>query len=281
MNVFAEAEVKHSEVQGYEKIIANLRSLPNGDQIIQDNYLDEDWSAAFERFWQSAEWQNTVSILRPQSGEWVLDYGAGRCLSSAAFARCGCRVVALDINPSSSVGLGVLYQAALQPYAIVGVLGDAEHMMFPPATFDIVYCREALHHAYDLAKLTKNLVSVLKPGGRFYAYGEHRHPWWSSDQKFRVRHPAVQFGVNEHSYRESVYQHCLKNAGLHRIRIFPIIPVHDPLWDNAWHHRLMKPLRSVPGIGSVIYDLYTRLRLYQMTGSQIIISGCRQAYGMR
>lgn len=275
MNVLAESEIKRSEVEGYEKIIAHLRSLPNGEQIIQDNYLDEDWDVAFEHFWHSTEWQNTVLMVRPQPGEWVLDYGAGRCLSSAAFARCGCRVIALDMNPSPYVGLGVLHRAALQPHAVTGILGDAEHMMFPPATFDIVYCREALHHAYNLAELVKNLVSVLKPGGRFYAYGEHRHPWWSSDRKFRAQHPAVQFGVNEHSYRESVYQRCLKNAGLHHIRILPVVPAHDPLWDNAWHHRLMKRLRHGPGIGAAIYGLYTRLRLYQMTGSQVIIIGHR------
>ncbi len=273
----SETEIKYNEVQGYEEIIANLRSLPNGDRIIQENYLDKDWSTAFERFWQSTEWQNTFSILRPQPGDWVLDYGAGRCLASAAFARHGCHVAALDINPSPYVGLGILRQAPLREYPIAGIVGDAEHMMFPQATFDIVYCREALHHAFDLAKLVKNLVHVLKPGGRFYAYGEHRHPWWSSDQKFREIHPAVQFGVNEHSYPESTYKRCLKDAGLRNIRFLPIAPMHDSVWDGAWHHRLAMRVRHLPDIGPFLYRLYTRLRLYQMTGSQVAIIGCRSA----
>lgn len=277
MNTLNEAEIKHKEVRGYEEIIANLRSLPNGEQIIQENYLDSDWNAAFDRFCRSLEWQSTRTILKPQSGNWVLDYGAGRCLASAAFAQCGCHVAALDINPSPNVGLGVLRQVSLPPHTVNGVLGDAEHMMFPPATFDIVYCREALHHAFDLAKLVKNLVHVLKPGGRFYAYGEHRHPWWSSDQKFRQIHPAVQFGVNEHSYQESTYRRCLKAAGLQHIQLLPITPTRDPLWSLAWHHRLAAQLRHVPGIGSPLYHLYTRLRLYQMTGSLVIITGRRPA----
>ncbi len=269
-----ERRVKTGEVAGYAEAIGRLRSLPEGAAIIDANFLEPDLVAAAERFWQSREWRDTVAAVRPEAGMWVLDYGAGRCLASMAFARLGCRVVALDINPSPVVGLGVIaaYDAFRQR-PVYGVLGDGERAPFPAGAFDIVYCREALHHAFDLERLAAGLVAMLRPGGRFYAYGEHRHPFWSSDAAFRRRHPAVESGANEHSYTTADYKAALRKAGLAEVRAVPVL---SPLFASGpapLYHRLAAAAGRLPAAGPYLYGFYHRAQMYRSTGSQIILIG--------
>jgi 2-polyprenyl-3-methyl-5-hydroxy-6-metoxy-1,4-benzoquinol methylase len=267
-----EIRVKQSEVKGYADVIAILRALPDGEFIIKDNFLYEDANFALEQFCKSQEWHDTVVALKPRPGVRVLDYGAGRCIASIAFACLGCNVVAMDINASPEVGLGILQRGQVfNQYAInvQSVVGDGEHIPFEPDAFDIVYCREALHHAFNLKKLASNLVRVLKPGGRFFAYGDHRRPWWSSDEQFRRIHPAVKFGVNEHSYLKSEYRRALSRAGLQNVRIVPILSRPS----QRWHHWGMLQVAKLPFLGKTLHHFYDRLRHYRAIGSQIIILG--------
>ncbi|PDV99809.1 class I SAM-dependent methyltransferase [Candidatus Chloroploca asiatica] len=267
-----ELQVKQNERSGYGDAIAFLRSLPNGESIITENFLYEDVDLALEQFCQSQEWHNTLAELKVKSGMKVLDYGAGRCLASAAFAKEGCQVTAIDINSSEDVGLGLLHTSrAFEPYRdrIHAVVTDGEYLPLASNTFDIVYCREALHHAFDLGKLVINLTQTLKYGGTFYAYGDHRRPWWSSDEQFRQRHPAVPFGVNEHSYLESEYVQTLRKAGLRKIAVKPIVrgqPQH-------WVHRMVVAITQMPLLGQGLRPLYDRFLHYTSIGSQIIIVG--------
>lgn len=267
-----EAHIKQNEVRGYGDVLAALRRLPDGAQIIADNFLDDAIEVAAERFCNSEEWRTTVATLQLVPGMTVLDYGAGRGLASFALAQAGCNVVAIDINASQDAGLGMMRSADIfQPYRqqIQPVVADGEYIAVQADRFDIVYCREALHHAFDLQKLTKNLIRVLKPGGIFYAYGDHRRPWWSSDEQFRQRHPAVPFGVNEHSYLESEYVRALRKAGLRKLAVKPIVrgqPQH-------WVHRMVVAAIQMPLLGRGLRPLYDRLLHYTSIGSQIIIVG--------
>ncbi len=270
-----EAQIKQAEVDNYDAVIASLQSLPHGAQIIAENFLDKDLPTAFGRFRESPEWAMVRAELAPQPGEWVADYGAGRCIASAAFAELGCNVVALEMNPSPIVGLGVLTTHSFfgDLPTLHGVLADAEHAPFPSATFDVVYCREALHHAFDLEMLVGQLVALLKPGGRFLAYGEHRHPFWSSDDTFRVQHPAAKFGVNEHSYPTIHYVRVLKQAGLEEVRALPVMSPIFAAENGPIYHRLMCNIRSISTLGDRLFHLYHRAQLYRTVGSQITLVG--------
>jgi len=47
--------------------------------------------------------------------------------------------------------------------------GDAHHLPFAEAQFDVVYCRYVLEHVADPALVLREMRRVLKPGGRVYA----------------------------------------------------------------------------------------------------------------
>jgi len=48
-------------------------------------------------------------------------------------------------------------------------LGQAEHLPFPPSSFDVVTCYSVLHHLEDPQAVFFEIRRVLKPGGIFYA----------------------------------------------------------------------------------------------------------------
>jgi len=267
-----EAIVKRSETVGYANAVAAVRGLPGGESIIRDNYLYEDARFALQQFCSSDEWRSTVAVLRPKSGDRVLDYGAGRCLASIAFSMLGCRVTALDMNISPEVGLGVLGIGQVfsqHKLTVAAIAGDGEHIPFKAESFNHVYCRQALHHAYDLPTLAVNLVRVLAPGGKMLAYGEHRRPIWSTDEQFRQIHPAVKFGANEHSYLESEYRRIFLRAGLRSVAIIPIWPRRSGRSLN----RLMHGLGDIPVVGKGINHWYDRVRHYRAIGSQVVLVG--------
>ncbi len=266
------------EITGYRQAVDTMRNTENWDQLVYENYLDKDIEDAASRYIASYEFQIVQRKLNLTGKELVLDFGAGRCLTSLAFARRGCSVIALDISVDDSVGLGVIhrYPELFDGLRVVPLVADGENLPFLAGTFDIAFCRQVLHHAHDLAKLTRSLVGSLKPGGVFLAYGEHRHPFWSNEGRFRAKHPAVEHGVNEHSYLESEYRRVLKLAGLTRIQISVIYPSIDQVLNPSWRKRAayaLMDLQIVSFFSSFCYRVYQRIVNYCTTGSVVAIYG--------
>lgn len=101
-----------------------------------------------------------VRAVEPQPGERILDIAAGTGSSSAALARSGARVVAVDISP------GMIEEGRRRHKKIEFVEADALHLPFGDDEFDAVTISFGLRNIVDPKAALAEMYRVLKPGGR-------------------------------------------------------------------------------------------------------------------
>jgi SAM-dependent methyltransferase len=92
------------------------------------------------------------------------------------------------------------------------VLGDAEAMPFPDATFDVVTCRIAPHHFPDVARFCREAHRVLKPGGRFLMV-DNVAPEDEALDRFMNDIDKLRDPSHFRSWRESEWVRFVEDAG--------------------------------------------------------------------
>ncbi len=102
----------------------------------------------------------TVRAIAPQAGERILDVAAGTGTSSAAIARHGADVVALDFSP------GMIDVGRRRHPSIDFIEGDAMALPFKANEFDAATISFGLRNVEDPRTALKELYRVVKPGGR-------------------------------------------------------------------------------------------------------------------
>jgi demethylmenaquinone methyltransferase/2-methoxy-6-polyprenyl-1,4-benzoquinol methylase len=116
--------------------------------------------------WRAA----TVRAVDPQAGERILDVAAGTGTSSAALARPGVSVVALDFSP------GMAAEGRRRHPKLEFVEGDAEKLPFPDDSFDAVTISFGLRNVEHPKTALAEMYRVLKPGGRLVVCEFSRPP---------------------------------------------------------------------------------------------------------
>ncbi|MFM6968277.1 MAG: bifunctional demethylmenaquinone methyltransferase/2-methoxy-6-polyprenyl-1,4-benzoquinol methylase UbiE [Microbacteriaceae bacterium] len=102
----------------------------------------------------------TVRALGINAGDRVLDIAAGTGTSSAAIARAGARVTALDFSP------GMVAVGRQRHPDIEFIEGDAQQLPFDDASFDAVTISFGLRNVNDPHRALAEMRRVLVPGGR-------------------------------------------------------------------------------------------------------------------
>jgi len=108
--------------------------------------------------------EDVVRAVDPRPGQSVLDVACGSGNTGLIAARRYCEVTGIDFVPS-------LIERARQRAATDGVeaefvVGDAQDLPFPDATFDIVVSVMGVMFAPDQERAAAELLRVCKPGGR-------------------------------------------------------------------------------------------------------------------
>jgi SAM-dependent methyltransferase len=199
----------------WEEAVQWLRDQPDKQELARYCYYDDPLDVAAERFSNSEEWLAIRQLLRKHLRGNVLDLGAGRGISSYAFAKAGCSVTALEPDPSPLVGakaIQSLVDSTQLPIQIIQEYGET--LPFNDNSFDIVYGRAVLHHARDLAQLCKEAARVLKPGGVFIATREHVISKKEDLPAFLDSHPLHHLYGGENAYLLQEYTAAIKAAGL-------------------------------------------------------------------
>lgn len=125
-------------------------------------------AASLPEFWNSDLNRAVVDIVAPQTGEVVLDLGAGMGPASVEALRRvtpGGRVVAVD--PSRAMRAILSARRRLQRLSGLEVRdGRAEQLPLETSCVDALCAVNATHHFTDLVRFSDELVRVLRPGGR-------------------------------------------------------------------------------------------------------------------
>ena len=181
------------------------------------NVLYHDWEAStYDEKWSISYDERCISYARDRfvhvagDAEWpygrVLEIGAGTGffvlnLMQAGLASCA---VVTDISPGM-VDIAVRNGAALG-LDVSGRVADAETLPFDDAEFDLVIGHAVLHHIPDVELALREVLRVLRPGGRFVFCGEptqrgdivarhlSRLTWWTATRATRLPVLRGKFG---------------------------------------------------------------------------------------
>lgn len=203
------------EGTGPEKAIRWLNSQPQYAEFVRACYFDEPVSQAAERYHRSSEWMEIQRFLGSRRGA-ALDVGAGRGISAYAMAKDGWRTTALEPDPSSEVGSGAIRRLVSETGVSIEIVESwGESLPFESNSFDVVHCRQVLHHARDLDQFCREAARVLRPGGVFIATREHVLSRREDLQHFLDHHPTHYITGVEHAYLLSDYLSAIRSSGIH------------------------------------------------------------------
>jgi demethylmenaquinone methyltransferase / 2-methoxy-6-polyprenyl-1,4-benzoquinol methylase len=127
-----------------------------------------DRMGAMLSFGQDPRWRRAlVAAIDPDPGQRVLDVASGTGMVAFELARRGCEVVGLDQSEEMLAGARARL-ARLDGLAdrVAFVRGEAERLPFPEDAFDALTFTYLLRYVDDPVQTMRELVRVLKPGGR-------------------------------------------------------------------------------------------------------------------
>jgi SAM-dependent methyltransferase len=174
--------------------------------------------------------------LGVQSGDLVLDAGAGFGRHAFELARRGANVVALDyaaheVTTTRGVFGAMVDAGEIEVDRYVGVLqGDATRLSFAAGSFDRVITSEVLEHIQADTDAIAEFVRVLKRGGTFAATVPTWFPekvnWMLSDEY----HAPKADGGHVRIYSATELKAKLRTAGLRIIGSHHAHALHSPYW---------------------------------------------------
>jgi SAM-dependent methyltransferase len=212
----------------WEQAVQWLRDKSDQQKLVHACYYDDPLLKAAERFFQSLEWKSVSTLLPAAKGGRALDLGAGRGISSYALAKEGWKVSALEPDPSALVGAEAIRALANESGLSIEVVAEfSEKLPFSNRSFDLVYCRQSLHHARNLPQTCREICRVLKPGGRMIATREHVISKREDLQAFLNAHPLHHLYGGENAFLLSEYMGAITGAGLHLEKV--LFPYDSPI----------------------------------------------------
>lgn len=235
----------------WEQAIEILRRDPQHQQLVFDAYLTADVHENCRRFHEGKEFAETLALLRKFARDFrtVLDIPGGGGIATYAFAKSGYAVTAVEPDPSPSVG-----RAAIASALKVGELNArvvaafGEKLPLDDATFDVVYVRQGLHHAHDLAAMLRELARVLKPKGLLLAAREHVvDNYGRSLRRFLDSQVDHQLYGGENAFTLADYRQAFAGPGLTTLLELGPYDSEINIYPNDIETLRRKILDSIPG----------------------------------
>jgi ubiquinone/menaquinone biosynthesis C-methylase UbiE len=131
--------------------------------------LFDDWPDRYEKWFTTpigslvkrVEWELIDDLLRPGTGEFILDAGCGTGVFTLDMISCGARVVGIDLSLSM---IRRARQKARSPQLRI-ISADILRLPFPENSFDKTVSVTALEFIPDGQKAITELLRVTRKGG--------------------------------------------------------------------------------------------------------------------
>lgn len=212
----------------WEETIEYIQNDPNYAYLVEKAYYNKDNEQNIRDFGDSDEFVNTMKLINKYkpNAKSILDIGCGNGISAVNFALSGFEVYAVEPDNSTKVGSGAI--ALLKEKYELNKLkiynAFAENLSFANNSFDVVYCRQAMHHANNLNDFILNSTKGLKQGGLFLAIRDHVVYNQEDKKWFLKEHLLHRFYGGENAFTEKQYVTAIENAGM---KIQKIIKYYD------------------------------------------------------
>jgi ubiquinone/menaquinone biosynthesis C-methylase UbiE len=150
------------------------RDTSAGERLLAGDF-EYDVAERTERRWWNQHWAMYTELRRlAPAGLRVLVVGCGYGEDALLLARLGARVDAFDLSEDS---LAIARRLAAREGASIAFRAmTAERLDYPDASFDLVVCRDILHHV-EIPQAMRELRRVARPGARFVANEVYSHSW--------------------------------------------------------------------------------------------------------
>ena len=201
----------------WEETIEYIRTQPEYKDLVEKAYFDANLELNVFRFGKSEEFEETLNIIQnhvPKTKN-LLDIGCGNGISAVNFALKGYSVTAVEPDESTTVGAGAIkiLKEKLNLNKLEIFEDFAENIKFNDNTFDIVYVRQAMHHANNLNQFLKECVRVLKPNGLLLTIRDHVILNEDDKQWFLKEHVLHKYYNGENAFTAQDYKNAIEMAG--------------------------------------------------------------------
>lgn len=208
----------------WEETILFARTKPEFKELISQAYLENELELNVLRFMASEEFSETLKLIDQHipGAKRIADLGAGNGVASIAFAMKGFEVISVEPDPSATVGCGAIEEQKrkLNLTSLTILNESGENISVERAYCDVVYVRQALHHASDLIQFVSEAARVLRYGGLFLGIREHLVYNEKDKLRFLESHPFQKYYGGENAYTLEEYLGAIRNAGLKIIHVY-------------------------------------------------------------
>ncbi|GAA4614803.1 class I SAM-dependent methyltransferase [Saccharopolyspora hordei] len=172
--------------------------------------------------------------LGVRAGQRVLDLGCGAGRHAFELYRRGADVIAFDQDVAELENVAAMFAAMKAENQVPDganaqtVSGDALDLPFPDGHFDVVIASEIMEHIPEDEKAMREMVRVVKPGGRVVVTVPRAWPekicWALSDEYHQVE------GGHVRIYSTGELIGKLRDAGLRPVFHHYAHALHSPYW---------------------------------------------------
>lgn len=206
----------------WEDTIKRINKEEEYVQLVRDAYLSTNLELNVENFRKSKEFKETLNLIRKYQlpNATILDVGSGNGISAIAFSLEGYNVICVEPDNSEVVGCNAI-KTLQKHYGITNlqiINSTAENLDFKKRKVNIVYVRQALHHASSLDSFVQNLANCLNKNGLWLSVRDHVIKNDTDKKWFLENHALHKMYGGENAFTKEQYCMALKKANLKIIK---------------------------------------------------------------